>query len=174
MRRFVLVVTVLATLAVLAVPAAAAHVVVEVRGRNLVYYNHYGNPGLGRAGCSAQGELVDTNGNGLADALRGRGACAEVRRVERFVIYSVRLERLVNGAWQLVAIHEGDAFSGRQPAFVQSYTPTLVFCSTNSGLSRTYRIKHSDGIRWSDRTLGHRTTVSREFTARPLNDDPIC
>jgi hypothetical protein len=177
MRRLVLVVATLATLAAPAPPAAAQptpHPVVEVRGRNLVYYHHYGNPTLGRAACSAQGELVDTNGNGLADALRGRGACAEVRRVQRLVLYSVRLERLVDGLWRLVAIHGEDAFSPAQPAFVQSYTPTIGFCPTNSGLSRSYRIIASDGLRWSDQTLGHRTTRSHTFTARPLNDDPVC
>ncbi len=60
-------------------------------------YNHYGNPDLGRVLCSAQGETVDTNANGLADALRGRSACLEVRRVTRMVLYYTRLQVLIDG-----------------------------------------------------------------------------
>ena len=60
-----------------AVPPSPNHVVIQTLGRRVVAYNHYGDPNRGHVTASAQGELVDTNGNGLANALRGRGALLE-------------------------------------------------------------------------------------------------
>jgi hypothetical protein len=156
-----------------AVPPDPNHTVISVLGRKTSTYTHYGDPARGEAFCSAQGETVDTNGNGLADALRGRSACREVRLVTRFVIYSSQLQMLTPAGWQLIAIESNDAFSSGDPAYVVDYTPTVGFCPAVHQL-QTYRIVHSDGIRWADGVLGTRTTVSNNFQARMLNGDPRC
>ena len=157
-------------------PAGADVTVTSVLGRNVVTYNHYGNPQLGSAIASSQGEVLDTNANGLPDSLRGRGALLEVRGVRRFVIYSVLLQVFRDGAWRWAAVNPTDTFSPQtqaQTAYVVSYTPSVRLCPYSQP-DRTYRVVHNDGIRWNDGTLGGRTTYSNEFAWRMLANDPAC
>ena len=156
-----------------AVPPSPKHTLIEVLGRKVTTYAHYGDPNRGEAFCSAQGETVDSNDNGLADGLRGRSACREVRLVTRFVLYSSELQVLENGQWERVAIETNDALSSGSPAYVVDYTPTVGFCP-RVHQPQTYRIVHTDGIRWADGVLGTRKTVSADFQTRMLNGDPDC
>jgi hypothetical protein len=79
----------------------------------------------------------------------------------------------VDGAWDRVAINDGDAFPGTAGLRAELH-PHHRALSDAPRLRPQLRIIHSDGIRWTDQTLGARTTVSHEFTARPRNDDPVC
>jgi hypothetical protein len=180
MRRFV---TLALALALAALPTAALafdpnpnDTVIGVGGRRLVAYSHYGNPDLGQVQCSAQGETVDTNGNGLADALRGRSACLEVRGVTRIVLYYTLLQVQLDGQWFDVPEvgATADRFSTGEPAYVRDYTLTTRFCPNNQ-THRTYRVVNAEGIRWSsDNVLGTRRTVSGTLDVRMLVSDPDC
>ncbi len=166
-------------LLVMAAPAAAPpvpdpnHVVVQTLGRRVVSYAHYGNPDLGLVTASAQGELVDTNHNGLADAVRGRGALLERHGVQRFRFYSVSLQRVLADTWITVAADNLDYVSANQPAYLPDYTPAASYCVGFRPIL-TYRVLHRDAIRWDDGTVGTRTTVSDTFTARMVKSDPDC
>jgi uncharacterized repeat protein (TIGR01451 family) len=177
MRRFVLVLLVVlaalgATLAV-AVSGSTAPVVTEVLGRRVVYYNHFGDPFAGRVQASAQGQVLDTNGNGLPDSLQGRGALLEVRKVRRIAIYNLTLQVFRAGAWRTAVNNPIDVVSPGQPAYVKQLTAPARLCAYSTP-DRLYRVVHRDGIRWDDGTLGTRTTVSNEFTWRMLSNDPEC
>jgi hypothetical protein len=63
---------------------AASPVVIQNLGRRLISTNLESGASVQ---CSAQGQLVDTNGNGIADSLRGRAACLENRGVARLRLY---------------------------------------------------------------------------------------
>jgi hypothetical protein len=155
-----------------AVPPSPNHVVIQTLGRRVVAYNHYGDPNRGHVTASAQGELVDTNGNGLANALRGRGALLESHGVERFRMYSIELQVFFAETWRTVAIDDQDVVSTGQPAYLVNYTPVPGYCPQNIVL--TYRVVHRDAIRWIDGTLGTRTTVSDQFQARAVANTQVC
>lgn len=155
-----------------AVPPSPNHVVIETLGRRLVAYNHFGDPNRGHVTASAQGELVDTNGNGLANALRGRGALLESHGVERFRMYSIELQVFFAETWQTVAVDDQDVVSVGQPSYLVNYTPVPGYCPQNIVL--TYRVVHRDAIRWIDGTLGSRTTVSKQFQARAVANTQVC
>ena len=61
--------------------AAASPVVIKNLGRKLISTNLESGASVQ---CSAQGQLLDTNGNGIADSLRGRAACKESATRPRF------------------------------------------------------------------------------------------
>jgi hypothetical protein len=172
--RRALVATVGAVLAVLlaatvAIPASAA-TVIEDLGRRVTFYNHFGDPAKGQVQASAQGQIVDTNGNGLADSMRGRGALLEIHGVKRLVIYSVDLQVFRDGAWRLEVQNPSDRLAD---SYAVQFTQPIRLCFTSDATS-TYRVVHRDGIRWDDDTLGTRTTISNEYTAQMLADDPDC
>jgi hypothetical protein len=77
-----------------AVPPNPNDQVVQVLGRKLYAYAPNGSIDGGHVSASAQGETVDGNGNGLANALRGRGALLERHGVTRLRMYSIRLQVL--------------------------------------------------------------------------------
>jgi hypothetical protein len=155
-----------------AVPPSPNHHVVRTLGRRLVAINHFGDPNRGVAQCSAQGELIDSNNNQLADALRGRVACLESSKVTRFRIYSVRLEVFFAETWRPVAIDDQDVVSSNNPAYVVNYTPVPGFCPQNIVL--TYRVRQTVGIRWSDGTLGNHSVISNQFQARAVVNTQVC
>ena len=95
------------------------------------------------------GELVDTNGDGLANALRGRGALLESQRVERVPIYSIELQVFSAETWQTVAVDDQDVVSvaGRRS---WSTTPGAWLLPQN--IVRTYRVVDRAAIRWIDGT----------------------
>lgn len=157
----------------LAEPPNPNHVLIQTVGRRLVAYNHFGDPNRGHVTASAQGELVDTNNNGLANAIRGRGALLEGNGVDRFRMYSINLQRLRAADWVGVARDVNDAVSSGQPAYLVNYTPSSGYCVGNREIV-TYRVVHVDAIRWIDGTVGNRTTVSNTFTARMVASDPDC
>lgn len=165
----VLAAIVAAALAVTALPSSAA-TVKQVLGRRVVYYNHFGDPSLGRVQASAQGQTLDTNGNGLEDSLQARGAMLEIRGVRRLVIYSVLLQVNIGGVWRNAAVNSTDVLA---PSYVVSTTAPVRLCPYPQP-DRTYRAVHNDGIRWNDGTLGTRTTISNTFTWRMLANDPDC
>jgi hypothetical protein len=181
-RRTLTVATILALALALApllvAPAGAEppnpnHHVIEVLGRRLVAYNHYGDPNRGHVVASAQGELVDTNFNGLANAIRGRGALLEDHGVERFRMYSISLQRFRAETWETVAFDGTDVVSSGQPSYLVNYTPAAGYCVGFRPIL-TYRVIHRDAIRWIDGTVGTRTTVSSQFQARMVASDPDC
>ncbi len=167
-----LVVTPLLVANAVAVPPSPNHQVVQTLGRRLVAINHFGDPNRGRAQCSAQGELIDSNHNEIADALRGRVACLEVSKVTRFRIYFVQLEVFFAETWRPVAIDDQDAVSNNNPAYVINYTPVPGFCPQNIVL--TYRVRQVVGIRWSDGTLGSHSVISNQFQARAVANTQVC
>jgi hypothetical protein len=182
MRRPVTVLAALAALTLvllLAAPAFATtpdpdHHVIAVKGRNLFALS---DPGVGRAVCSAQGELVDTNANGLADALRGRAACVEDFGVDRFRIYSIRLQVLrAQQTWDTIAVDDTDFVSSGQPSRVTDYTPTLSYCPHPPFplVTLTYRIQALYGVRWIDGTLTVHSRTSFRFDARAVVNTGVC
>ena len=148
------------------VPPSPNHTVVDVRGRHPVVINHNGQPALGQARCSAQGEVIDSNGDGVGDALRGRAACLELSKVTRFRIYGVRLQAFFAGNWQDIAIDTEDAVSSNQPADIRWYTPVPGFCAPPDNILLTWRVVQTVGIRWTDGTAGTHTVTSAQFRAR--------
>jgi hypothetical protein len=166
-------------LVALAGPAAAEppnpnHVVLQTLGRRLVAYNHFGDPNRGHVTASAQGELVDTNNNGLANAIRARGALLEDHGVERFRMYSIALQRQGPAStWITVVDDQADAVSTNQPAYLVNYTFAIPYCVSDRQVL-TYRVVHRDAIRWTDGTVGFRTTVSNQFQARRVASDLDC
>lgn len=171
---FSVIAAVLATMLVFALPASADTASPRVLGRKLVLYGHNGNPEEGAVDASAQGQLVDTNANGVRDSLQARGALLEVRKVIAVRIYDLTLQRSVGGVWQTAASNPVDVVSRAQPAYAVSLTAPMRLCTTDPGLQRTYRAIHHDAIRWSNNHVGFRTTTSFNFTARALSNDPDC
>jgi hypothetical protein len=175
MRRIVVAAVLLAlTLpaAAWAVPPNPGDTVIQVLGRKLYAYAPNGIIDGGHVSASAQGETVDGNGNGLADALRGRGALLERHGVTRLRMYSIRLQVVNANVWEDLAIDDQDVVASGEPAYLVNYTPTLSFCPQNVTL--TYRVVHKDAIRWDDGRLGTRTTVSHQFQARAVVNTGVC
>jgi hypothetical protein len=182
MRRWTILTVAVALLAAVAGPAAAVppspnHTVVDVRGRHAVTIYHFGDINRGQARCSAQGEVVDTDGDGVGDGLRGRAACLELGsptypgKVTRFRIYGVRLQVTFADTWQDVAVDDQDAVSTNDPADIRWYTPVPGFCSD---IRLIYRVRQTVGIRWTDGTAGTHTIVSEQFTARGVANTQVC
>jgi hypothetical protein len=173
-HRPLLVLAALALTLTLAAPALAdptpdpSHRVIQVLGRHLIGVNHNGDPDLGHAACSAQGELVDTNDNGLANALRGRAACVERNGVARFRVYSIRLQVLRGDAWDTIAIDDTDVVSVGQPSRVADWTPTLGYCPPPDNLVLTYRVRPLVGVRWTNGDLDVVAYTSFRFQARAV------
>lgn len=178
MRRWVILAAVLAVAAMAApasaVPPSPNHRVVDVLGRNVVAFNHFGDPNRGRTLCSAQGETVDVgpNFNGVADGLRGRGACLETRPgIRRYRLYWIKLQVFHAETWQNVAISDEDKVDERNPAYVIDYTPVPGFCSP---ILLTYRVQHATGIRYDDGTASTRIVTSHQFQARGAVNTQVC
>jgi hypothetical protein len=147
--------------------AAAAPVVIgPPLGRRLIGVNLESGASLV---CSAQGERVDTNGNGLADSLRGRAACKENSGVARLRIYSVRLQSDFADTWATALVNGTDAVSGPQPSYVVSHTPTSRFCPPPGNFNLTYRVRQAFGIRSLDGSLAGFTMNSYQFQARAID-----
>jgi Domain of unknown function DUF11 len=158
----------------LAVPVGATTLVATL-GDRTTYHNHFGDPARGQVRAYAQGQVLDLDDNGSADALRGKGGLAEVRRVLRVAINDLELQVLRDGAFVPVADNPTDVNSGGvQPARATQWTPYERFCAVTGLPNRTYRVRHLDGIRWDDNTFSSRTTYSTSFSAYPLADDPVC
>jgi uncharacterized repeat protein (TIGR01451 family) len=171
MRRFLTVAVALtAAFALLVSSASAASVIVQL-GRTDQQYFHLGNPALGEFRVAVAGELVDSDGNGTADALQGATRMTKIHRVVRLQVDSVSLQRNIGGVWQLEAV-AGPKNSGTASSVLLK-TPTVGFCE-GSTATRLYRIRQVGSVRWSDLRLGHQTQFSGQFLARILNDDPAC
>jgi hypothetical protein len=176
MRRRIRPILLAAVLGALVLPAAVAwavppdpdHHVVQVLGRKLYAYAPNGSIDGGHVSASSQGETLDGNGNGLADALRGRGALLERHGVTRLRMYSIRLQVLDAGTWEDVAIDDNDVVASGEPAYLVNYTPVPSFCPPPDNIVLTYRVVHKDAIRWADGRLGTRTTISNQFQARAV------
>jgi hypothetical protein len=175
MRRRVPAVIALAAMVLalaLAVPASAATVTAQL-GRTDRAYNHYGNPDLGRFHVAVAGELIDTDGNGIADSLGAATRMVEVRRVLRLQVDSLALQANIGGVWTTVN-SAGPKNSGSQTtANVLLKTSAVGFCPHNT-LTRSYRVLQNGSVRWSDLALGHQQQNSLVFTARMLASDPSC
>jgi hypothetical protein len=171
---FSVIAAIVATALVFALPASAATAPPQVLGRNLVLYAHNSNQEEGAVDASAQGQLVDTNANGLRDSLQARGALLEVRKIIAVRIYDLTLQRSVGGVWQTASQNTVDAASSAEPAFAVSTTTPIRLCASDPTLQRTYRAIHHDAIRWNTNHVSFRTTTSFNFTARALSNDPDC
>jgi uncharacterized repeat protein (TIGR01451 family) len=171
MRRFLTVaVSLTAVVALLAGSAGAATVVVQL-GRTEQSYFHFGDPARGEFKVAVAGELVDTNGNGVADSLQGATRMTKVYKVRRLQVDSVSLQRQIGGVWELEAT-AGPKNSGTASSVLLK-TPRVGFC-VDSNQTRLYRIRQAGSVRWSDNQLGHQVQYSGNFLARILNDDPAC
>jgi uncharacterized repeat protein (TIGR01451 family) len=158
----------------LAAPVGATTLVATL-GDRTTYFNHFGDPARGQVRAYAQGQVLDLDDNGSADALRGKGGLVEVRGVLRVAIYDLELQVLRDGAFVPVAENTSEVNSGGvQPARATQWTPYKRFCAVPGLPDQTYRVRHLDGIRWNDNTFSSRTTYSRWFSAYPLEDDPSC
>jgi uncharacterized repeat protein (TIGR01451 family) len=176
MKRTPAVLAVAALLLALAltVPASATTLVATL-GDKVTFFNHFGDPARGQVRAYAQGQVLDLDDNGSADALRGKGGLSEVRRVLRVAIYDLELQVLRDGVFVPVADNPSEINSGGiQPARATQWTPYKRFCAVTGLPDRTYRVRHLDGIRWDDNTFSARTTYSSWFSAYPLEDDPSC
>jgi hypothetical protein len=154
-------------------PPSPGHVPSPPLGRVVATFNHGGNPALGQVVCSAQGERVDTNGDHIADALRGRVACSETNGVTRLRIADVALEAFVSGVWRIVARDDNDLVVSADPASAVWYTPVPGICPGSTVL-RTYRVIGAAGIRWSDGQATNVTVTSNQFTARATVNTGVC
>jgi|SRR5215217_7458077 hypothetical protein len=154
-----------------AVPPSPNHTVLQVLGRRLAAYAPDGNIDLGHVSASAQGEVIDSNDNGIPNGLRGRGALLERHGVQRLRMYSIQLQVFAE-TWQTVAIDDSDVVVSGVDAYLVNYTPVPGFCPQDIDL--TYRVVHKDGIRWDDGRLGLRTTVSNQFQARAVANPQVC
>jgi uncharacterized repeat protein (TIGR01451 family) len=173
----------LAVLAVLAgaAPAAAAAAPPQVLGRRAVTFQ---SPPTGTAKAtwlsSSQGQLVDTNGNGLLDSLQARGADLENFGIKRFREAWVRLQAQVdtngNGipdSWVDKAVNGVDVVNGDQPAYAVITTTPKRLCFVTDA-QRTYRAVHRVIFRRNDDAVGNRTLASNTFQARRLATDTDC
>jgi uncharacterized repeat protein (TIGR01451 family) len=164
------------SLATLIPTAGAAPVVKQVLGRNAVTYTSYPTDPTptSKWASSSQGEFVDTNGNGIADSLRGRGADLEDFGIIRFREDYVRLQVLRGSTWETRLANETDVVTAQARAYGIIYTPPGLVCRTDPTLTDTYRVQHSVLFRRSDNVVGRRTLNSHTFTARLLATDPAC
>lgn len=156
------------------VPAHAGDepVVIKVLGRRLIPINLENGASLS---CSAQANFVDTNHNGLGDALVPRAACKENSGVQRLVIYSVRLQSVVADTWATALLHSTDEFSEGQPSYVVSSGPlSQHICPQHINL--TYRVRQSFGIRALDGSLTTFKMNSYQFSAPaiPEAQNDVC
>jgi hypothetical protein len=152
-----------------AVPPAPNHTVLQVLGRRLAAYAPDGNIDVGHVSASAQGEVIDSNDNGIPNGLRGRGALLERHGVQRLRMYSIELQVFFAETWRTVARDDNDVVAS---SYLVNYTPVPGFCTEDIDL--TYRVVHRDGIRWDDGRLGLRTTVSNQFQARAVANTQVC
>ena len=74
-----------------------------------------GNPEEGAVQAGAQGQLVDTNGNGIPESLQARGALLEDHEVIAVQINDLTLRRSVGGVWQTASQNLADAASSAEP-----------------------------------------------------------
>jgi hypothetical protein len=159
-------VTLILILPVMAAPAQAAPVVTANLGRRLIEVNLESGATVQ---CSAQGQLLDTNGNGLSDSLRGRAACKEIRGTARLRIYSVRVQSDFADTWATALVNGTDAVSASQPSYVVSYTPSSRFCPPPGNFNLTYRVRQSFAIRSNDGSLAAFAMNSYQFQARAID-----
>lgn len=145
--------------------ATTQPVVVANLGRRLVGVNLESGASVQ---CSAQGQLLDTNGNGLADSLRGRAACLENRGVARLRIYYSQLQSDFADTWAPALTNPTDIVSDAQPAYAISYTPLSRFCPPPGNFNLTYRVQQGIGIRSLDGSLATFTITSYQFQARAV------
>lgn len=155
--------------------ALATPVKVSTLGRTGAYFSHFGNPNLGQVFVTAQGEGWDTNANGLADSLRGRGAALEVRGVTRLRVEKVLVQVDFADTWQPVIGQDVDAVSDDQPAYAVSRTGLAFRCPFPEGSTRlTYRTVVQVAIRWTDGTVGRRTLISNQYQFLAVTGTQLC
>ena len=171
MRRVLTIALALAAAVTLLGGAASAQEVTFQLGRTDVRYFHYDVPANGEFKVAVAGELVDSDGDGVADALQGATRMTKIRNVLRLQVDSVSLERHVGGVWEPEAT-AGPSNSGAASSVLLK-TPTVGFCEGSTFL-RLYRIRQVGSVRWSDGTLGRQVQYSGLFRDRLLNDDPDC
>jgi hypothetical protein len=98
MRRCLTVAVAFTAALILLLGSASAAVVIVQLGRTEQLYSHFGNPTLGQFKVAVAGELVDSDGDGTADALQGATRMTKIRRVLRLQVDSVSLQRQVGGS----------------------------------------------------------------------------
>ena len=156
--------------------ASAAVVVTATLGRNApTYTSPAGSPTpISKWVASAQGELLDTNGNGITDSLRSRAAVQETFGIVRVRITRVLTQALINGTWVTVQANEDDKVSDAARAYAVQYTAPNRLCATDPGLERIYRTVNAHAVRRVDGAVASRTTYSHQYQARGLATDPSC
>jgi hypothetical protein len=155
----------------LAPPASAVVIVDKVVGRKVVTYMS----GAAKWTASAQAEIIDPNyvTKPDPDHLRGRAAVQETTGISRVRIYDVKLQqRGKDGVWRTVAQNLTDAVNSSARAYAKSYTPPVEFHPFGDRVLRRFRVVNHHGVRRSDGAVANRTTVSSEFLAAALVNDP--
>jgi hypothetical protein len=145
---------------------AASPVVIQNLGRRLVGINLESGASVQ---CSAQGQTLDTNGNGIADSLRGRAACKENSGVARLRLYYVQLQSDFADTWAPALTNGTDVVSDARPAYVVSYTPSSRFCPPPGNFNLRYRVSQAIGIRSLDGSLATFVIRSFNFEARAID-----
>jgi hypothetical protein len=171
MRRRIRPIILAATLAILmaallAAPARAATAPPVNLGRKLVGINLESGASVQ---ASVQGQLIDTNANGVRDSLRGRAAGLENHGVARLRIYYVQVQSDFADTWAPALTNQTDAVSSAQPAYVTSVTPSSRFCPPPGDFNLRYRVTMAIGIRSLDGSLAAFRIVSFVFEARAIN-----
>jgi hypothetical protein len=171
MRRVLTIAVALVAAMALLGGSALAQVVLFQLGRTEQNYSHLNVPANGEFKVAVAGELVDSDGDGIADALGGATRMTKIRNVLRLQVDRVSLERQIGGVWELEA-RAGPSNSGAASSVLVK-TPVVGFCEGSTFL-RLYRIRQDGSVRWSDGTLGRQVQFSGLFRDRILNDDPDC
>lgn len=174
MKR-IIVLTVLAVLLMTA-QAQASVVVKETLGRNAPTYTSYPNDPTPTSKwiASAQGESLDTDGNGSADSLRSRAAVFETYGIIRARIQRVETQALTFGFWSTIQTNPTDKVSEATRAHPVQYTSPTLYCRTDPSLKSLYRSINFQAIRRDDNIVAYRTTYSHHYEARMLDIDPRC
>jgi uncharacterized repeat protein (TIGR01451 family) len=177
MRRLVVPVLLALTASLaLALPASAA-TLVQVLGHKERLINHFGDPARGQALFFAEGQLLDLDDDGTADALRGKVGADEVHGVLRLALgpnNALQVCATTSSCTNLVSA-ASDNSAGVQPARARQWTPAVALCPHDTGLTSVYRMFGDGAVRWDDNWFtGSLRVYSAFFRAPILASDPAC
>lgn len=175
MRRRMWIIGVLA--GVLALTATAAQAVSPGQvGRVDRTAYQLGNPALGAVHVAVAGELVNTDADADADALRGAVRHSKLLFALR-VQTQADLQRIIGGAWHRVVL--GPVVNSGTASSALSKTPLVQFCDVvptpPTQTERTYRVVSRNSVRWSNTgRLSNFNVPTTRFVAPILLNDPAC
>jgi hypothetical protein len=175
MRRRMWIIGVLAGVLTLTATAAQAVLPGQVGRVDRTAYQ-LGNPALGAVHVAVAGELVNTDADADADALRGAVRISKLLFALR-VQTQAELHRIEGGAWHFVA--RGPVVNSGTASNALSKTPLIQFCDVvptpPTQTERTYRVVSRNSVRWSNTgRLSNFNVPTLRFVAPILLNDPAC